>query len=680
MQKVVNPSAKQFESIEWPDSVDSWLLILSLSYILIPILIFIFGWLKFYVAIVLFLLLAISVYRSFKNANFDLTQVLAFWNQHKTLILFALIIAIVWSGLSGIGGYGYQNYPDHLKNNLLIRDLLFRQWPVTYQIPTTRGLVYYLGPYLLPTLLGKLQIGLYSDGLTAWKVANHVFFLWSLFGVLLTLFWYLRFQKQPSRLYLILFPLLGGLDYLGTLITTAKFPALDAHIEHWPVGVITLGAEHPALWVDSLWVDDCSPWQFTSNTSLLFWVPNQAIVAWLATSIVLYYFFYKHDGRHTGIPVVSTILSSPFVALGLLPIAVIGSIELRFKKLLSVENIVTATSIAAVFSLYFITSFSTGEHGFIWHYVDIVDKWPRLVLFIILEIGAYYLFAAGIKSGDKDNRLLLIGAVVTLLIIPWYFYGDCAAFSSRASIPTLFVIWVFIGRKLIPLKKASIPLLVLLLLGSLTATAEIIRSVRGGESYWGPGHGYSIEVPALDTLPYDLAEVSPWGSKDYFGERQSFFFNQLARAESSETYRTSLLSPTMHITNPTDNAYVYTHVWNDGALVSYLLDDSSYAGKTYDLEWNIGLSIVELRESYITQLSSIDALSENTYLSIGVSFQVTEESFSSQIYEKRYQFNVVNNDQLVVSLPAESWYNPSFPNQPWWTADIDKVILISLGN
>ena len=143
--------------------------ILSLVYIIIPYIIFAFGWLKLPVALILAVLIVVSAFLYIKKLDnkeiyflsptpyplpqgrrtidgegakpphLDTPKFYQFTNKY---FLITILILLVWCLLSGMGGFGFQNNPDWEKNNAIFHDLFLNKWPVIYK---DYSLVYYLG-------------------------------------------------------------------------------------------------------------------------------------------------------------------------------------------------------------------------------------------------------------------------------------------------------------------------------------------------------------------------------------------------------------------------------------------------------------------------------------------------------------------------------------------------------
>jgi 4-amino-4-deoxy-L-arabinose transferase-like glycosyltransferase len=130
----------------------------------------------------------------------------------------------------------------------------------------------------------------------------------------------------------------------------------------------------------------------------------------------------------------------------------------------------------------------------------------------------------------------------------------------------------------------------------------------------------------------------------------------------------------LKITNPTDNPYIFIEVLNNGQAETYLLDDSSTPGKQYAVEWNISSKNIEFKGDYHQHLASITNLSPADKLVISVAFTDNPERQTQQVYERRYNFRLTDDNQLDILLPAEEWYNSFWPVTDWLMGDIDEVI------
>jgi hypothetical protein len=265
----------------------------SLAYLLIPIFIFVLGWLRLALAIPLVLILIWAFVQVISQKIFPvlLPQI----NNIQWLGL--AITALFWAVLCGVGGFVFQK-GDYDKHNLLFYDLITKPWPVVYQHEAYNQpiLCYYLAYYLPTAALVKV----FSLPIT-W--ADRVSFVWGYLGILLSFAWIWRLLDKRIRWMITLFLLLSGW--------------------HFPLNKLS------ASWVHFF---NNLPYQFTgsfmfSNNELAHrqelssflsyfqWVPQHALGGWIATCL-----FWANRKQSSSaiwwLVGACLLLWSPFVAIG----------------------------------------------------------------------------------------------------------------------------------------------------------------------------------------------------------------------------------------------------------------------------------------------------------------------------------------------------------------------------
>jgi hypothetical protein len=255
------------------------------------------------------------------------------------------------------------------------------------------------------------------------------------------------------------------MDSLGTLLFANDYPTL------WPP------IQHLEIWSGNL--------QFSSFTTQLFWVFNQAVPAWLCIALIL-------DSRGE---VISPLLQidakifiwslcfffAPLAALGLLPYLIIewfkqADFKSPFKNLRFGLLLASAIIILVSF-LYFSSNTAAQERGF--QVIAIKD----FLAFFLLEGGILWLLLAPLKW--RDPRWAVTGLL--LILIPFIQFGSGRDFVMRASIAPLFYLMLMIGETIF--QKTTPRLLIitfylLLVLGSLTPLYEINRSIYRTYEYY----------------------------------------------------------------------------------------------------------------------------------------------------------------------------------------------------
>ncbi|MFZ4777998.1 MAG: hypothetical protein ACOYM3_21725 [Terrimicrobiaceae bacterium] len=416
-------------------------------------------------------------------------------------LLAPALVAILWMVPSGIGSFGTQT-SDYDKHNAMFHDLLTQPWPVSYfSIPTpdhttskATPLVYYIAYYIPAALVGR----------ASWPELLHpTEFIYAGIGVWLALAWFRSLSGVNGGLAYVLFVFFSGMDFLGQKAIVGHFSLGTSNIEFWS-----------------------KTWQYSSNTSLLYWVPQHAIAGWLATSLILHDTLTLKTSRNVGYYFALALPWTPFATIGLLPLVVINVAMSPVRQCLSARNLLGGGGLASVFGLYYLSRFPDTHSGWIWVFSDFTSLLPALLTFELLEFGIYSLVCA-IVLRRTPNRFFVVflASAVTLVLIPLYKMGIWNDFAMRASIPSLFVICLaiakVIGDKPNRRQMPSLVLVACLGIGAICPIREIVRPLLNWRE--GPFPKRSV------------VEQPPDAAIQYIGDENSFFFKHLSKPLLGET-------------------------------------------------------------------------------------------------------------------------------------------------
>lgn len=470
---------------------------LSLAYLTLPVFIFLFGWLHLWIAVVATVGLVAAVVASLRT--FGLAEVAHSERDRAVFIITCLLFGLLWVGISGIGGVGYQN-GDYSKHNSVFSDLSKRSWPLIYDtadqgdlgIAPVTALVYSLAYYLPSGLAGALA---------GWTAANTTEFVWGWIGMALSLCWFVRLTALPPWVAGAVFPFLGGLDLIGWYWTRASLPRFTDHIEWWS-----------------------DFFQYSANSTLLFWVPQHAFSGWIGTGLLV----HLHRRRllsPIAVVTVVTVVSywSVFAALGLGLLTAPSLVKIplwRWRRL----ELIGPIALVIILFLFVRTNHNPIDHGFFWFFgkPNGTGIW---LMFCILEFGlALGLTLLLCRAGDVEDKKWLIWCAVFLTVLTFFklgFYNDLV---TRASIPPLLVLWALVLHHLYYCKQKLrsftwVALAAVMIVGALSASTEIIRAVR--LYHLGP-------PPQVDVVPAPHSLYAPL-VKQYFAAPDSLFFRYLAR-------------------------------------------------------------------------------------------------------------------------------------------------------
>ena len=121
------------------------LLFISYTYLIVPIIIFLLGWVKLIISIPASLLLIVILIKNFPKKLEEENFIT------KRKILLVLCLATIICITAGQGGLFYQS-PDWHCRNAIFRDLINNEWPVYYGQGES-SLVYYIGVWIVPAVI-----------------------------------------------------------------------------------------------------------------------------------------------------------------------------------------------------------------------------------------------------------------------------------------------------------------------------------------------------------------------------------------------------------------------------------------------------------------------------------------------------------------------------------------------
>ena len=300
---------------------------ISIGYLLLPNLLFAWGWFAAPVSIAMILILLYLFYTELKKQPDTVAL-----NTHDIMFLF--VIVAVWTFLSGSGGYSYQTY-DTYGHNSKFHDLSFTKWP--YYFPETGRLVrYYFGYYLVPAGIFKLT----------GKIYPFVIYAWTFAGFFLGLSWaYILIFK--NKILILVFLIVGG---CGTYLSNLLHPFFELFGNQRNTFHINIGS----LFDQSRWA------------------PNQLIASLLVCGIILHDAMISRKPEESFFPLSLTIIWAifPFVGLGII-YATIFFFYFQNHKIFKLQSIRTYV-LPGLFLLPLLLFFATGDktpiNGFLWDF------------------------------------------------------------------------------------------------------------------------------------------------------------------------------------------------------------------------------------------------------------------------------------------------------------------------
>lgn len=434
----------------------------ALFYITLPLALFFAFFIRWAIALPALLLIAYFFYHIVLHTKiFNPPWLWSSWSRPKIWPLLCLAgLAALWVYLVGGFGGGTGQANDWYKHYAIINLLLGHDWPPVITQSEWNGqpylLRYYLGYYLVPS--GLLKIGL------SYLFGTRFFFgLWSFLGVFIFFVlihdwsqgWVAKRTKattHPKKIFYwhlpIIFIFFSGLDVIGGLITHSLHNVPYLHFENW----------HAI--------------EYSSNTTLLTWVPQHALAAWLSIMLLL-----RADKNPSspllplmGFVAAATALWSSFTFLGLMPFALLVIHRNQQWRLLYDWRIIAAgVCLLAPIVLYLSLDNNTIPSGFAFRL-----RWTLGAIVFKFGIIAMLLWFHYRPQPTSTNYKFLQMAIIILLLVPFYYIGSDF---RRVAVPALALLPLLASRALTssPMSLRT-ALVIYLLLAIPTPLAQITRS------------------------------------------------------------------------------------------------------------------------------------------------------------------------------------------------------------
>ena len=470
-------------------------------YLALPILIFVAGWCRLLISIPASIIIVISLICAIAETPNDWKLPETRDNIMKLLLVAAMIF--MWVLLSGIGKGVYQN-DDQPARNGLYEMMVRNTWPVTLDIDmgdftASRTLIYYIGFWLPSAVVGKI-FGMESG----YKFQV----IWAVIGIFTMYYLLCAWRKKVVIWPLLIIIFFSGLDVIPIALISMEdnlnFIWGMEHIERWP-GI----------------------YQYSSMSTQLFWVFNQAIPCWLAVMliwiqknkknlifilstvmltstlpfiglipIVIYFLFAKNDGNKKFVKgseqtvsrfkqTVSRFKQEVFTIQNVIGGGCIGLLSFFYLKLNgsgSINSVAATQNIASVLQSkaadIYVASIGTTPDALAIG-ASVRPMWGTMILLYVMFITFEFVIYMLILYKKHKNNPLYYVLFLLLCLIPFGRVGVSIDFCMRASIPALFIVMLLIIEYLDEERKSYMAylLIAVLTIGAITPMHEIKRAV-----------------------------------------------------------------------------------------------------------------------------------------------------------------------------------------------------------
>lgn len=451
---------KRLKNMVKKANLDNILVIMILVFIISPIIIFLWGWTNLIIFIIgtsISVATGVCVYKAvIKEFTISIKKNISFW-------VISIAIIVLWCLFSGIGKFSYQT-PDFKARNIFFHDLCYCSWPISFDMSKqpeyiqnllanvkSVNLVYYYAWWLPVAALVKL----FNLGILA---SNILLQLYATVEVFLIYYCFLNIIKRYSYIALSTLILFGGFDFWMYFIENLKFPNMG-HVEWW-----------------------ATYFQYSANTTQLYWVFNSSLPIWLITCILI----ILPQNRIKAAWGALSFAYSPFATVSMVFIVLAAIFNIKSKKIsdkiremFSIINIVTALFMLIVFGSYYlqVNIKGTSVDGFIFQVYPEQKLFTTYLFFLLVEFGLYF-FVMG--SEARKNRFYLI-TLLGLILTPFIKIGMYNDWSLKVPIPLLFILMMLVVKRyyLENKKIRKYAILTVLFLGYMTSVVELQRNIVG---------------------------------------------------------------------------------------------------------------------------------------------------------------------------------------------------------
>jgi hypothetical protein len=412
-------------------------------YLVLPLLLFC-AWFKWPVAIGLGLLTCYGFFHAMPGIRLRRLEL-----SPRAIALLAAV-ALAWTALAGLGHFFYANV-DWVIRDAVLRDLVATPWPPMYDAGAGGA-----APQILRAPVGFYLPAAAAGSVLGLRCADILLYFWAALGFALVL-WAATtlFTTRRERILCVLLMLLfGGLDLIGFLWMRGRVPVLGQHLEWW-----------------------ASFAQYSSSSTLMFWVPNHALPAWLGLLLALRHWRTRELAGMALMLAAAIALWSPLSAAGLVPFYLAGLDWRRdIGTLLATRAGLPFLALAALVARYITMDTQAIASGWT------IAMFPDTAMFLryygafcLLEFGLIAMLLAWLRAFD-----LTVGvAVLVLVALPFYHFGGGNDLVMRSSIPALAVLALAAVRPLARSDRtpARVLLGLLLAIGALGAAQEPARAL-----------------------------------------------------------------------------------------------------------------------------------------------------------------------------------------------------------
>ena len=374
----------------------SIIMILGYLYLILPYMIFLITWVKYFISIPSLILVIIATYFTIKDTKKHYNISYNF-NLFSLILLF--IVITIWVIILGVGNICLPSGDTIYGRYAVFKDLIEFPFPIIYP-ENGYVFVYYFAHWIIPAIFGKIF---------NYNVANIILILWTSLPLFLTLILLsIYLNKIKTKQIFIIF----------LIFILFVPPSLIFHKEgNFGKGVLTT---------------------FATSFLIICNIFNQGPAIYLMSIL----FLLQKNSFNFTFSGLSIMLYSPYATLGIIPFMIAKSIieisadKNELKNIFSVSNILSSISIFPILLLYF-SSTATKSDGLRF----VLTDYPVLYLIELFMIKFGIIFILLFKY-NKKNYLFYV-SLFTLIAVSLIQYSGDHNF-HRTNITALFFLSIFL--------------------------------------------------------------------------------------------------------------------------------------------------------------------------------------------------------------------------------------------
>lgn len=509
-----------------------WIAIVAYTILIIPILIFFGGWLKWYLAVLFSGILLFGAYWVIKKD---------YWNNKDCIeipiriFLAAGIAFSLWVLISG-SCYTSVGKCDIIWRTTTLRDLVNYDWPVYY--PEKNGyLCYYFTFWIVPALVGKL-----FGGMPAAYIALACWFVLILLTAFLLIVYYFKDSKRATLKVILLFMIMwSGINILGQYCMN--------HIGLYPYPA---GFGDNEGYCDNLWNVNGQPFCFLyrSNEDFLSQCYNQLPI-WIAVPLML----QNRNIRNYAFLGLILFPYSPWGTLGIALIMIVDAIYFLIKRksvIKFMKEVFSIPNLCAVFSVFlvfvmFVSCENIGDGSQKFGILGLKELTPQILqgtlIFWASEFGIFYFLTW--KKYKMDHLYVSVGMMLLIMPFIWVSSRYSRDFCMDATLPQLYVLMIYMigyvkdeifNKELTyheKFKSRNCVLIIVLGLAFTTPVFDWINKISTMNSK----NSISIQDRSISTFADTLGYEGEFGVPISTNVGESIFFKYLAKPIDKENYK-----------------------------------------------------------------------------------------------------------------------------------------------